>query len=88
VIDNSFFFLLINRKGKKMNRKTYLPGGRIVHRVKGRGLNLLGVHLPEKRIKEIEYAVKGGGISEAAIKRLEELKPRIPLVTKRPNIKF
>jgi len=68
--------------------KTYLPGGRIVHRVKGRGLDLSGAHLPVVRIKEIEHAVKGGGISEAAIKRLEELRPRIPLVTKRPNIKF
>ena len=70
------------------HNKTYLPCGKVIHRVTGRGMDLHGVHVPLQRIKEIEHAVKGGGISEAAIKRLEELRPRIPLVTKRQNIKF
>ena len=67
-------------------QKTYLPGGKIIHRITGRGLPLLGEHKAVKHIEEVAHAVKIGGISDAALKRLEALKPRE--LPKRPNIRF
>ena len=64
----------------------YLPGGKIIHRVTGRGLPLLGETKAVKHIEEVAHAVKLGGISDAALKRLEALKPRE--LPKRPNIRF
>ena len=64
----------------------YLPCGRIVHRVAGRGLPLLGEHKALKHVEEVAHAVKVGGISDAALKRLEALKPRE--LPKRQNIRF
>ena len=67
-------------------QKMYLPCGRIVHRVAGRGLPLLGEHKALKHVEEVAHAVKVGGISDAALKRLEALKPRE--LPKRQNIRF
>ena len=82
----NFFFS--RRKVEKMTRygKIY-TGGRIVHRVKGRGLPLKGEHKAVAHVEEIAHAIKDGGISEAALKRLEALKPK-EINLKRPNIKF
>ncbi len=68
-------------------KKTYV-GGHVLHRSGG------GILLDAKRdvpVKELEglaeQVQKSSGLTSAALKRLESLKPK-EIVTKRPNIKF
>jgi len=70
-------------------KRTYL-NGKVIH-PRGGGILLDAKHKVESHlpstIKEFEH-IKGFGLTEGALKRLEALKPRALEIPKRQNIKF
>jgi len=69
-------------------KRTYV-NGKVIHPKGGRILwakREVESHLPTV-IKEFEH-IKGFGLTEGALKRLEALKPRALEIPKRQNIKF
>jgi hypothetical protein len=71
--------------------KVYLPGGRVFHQTRGRGILLDGGHGGQSAYsspEEMKTTVRGGRIADDIVKRVQELRPREIHIPKRGNIKF
>ena len=71
----------------------HFPNGKTIKRMRGAGVggSLLlkkGLGQSYDSVQEMVKETKGAGLTEGAMKRLESLRPKAQLYTKRQNIKF
>ena len=71
----------------------HFPNGKTLKRMRGAGVggSLLlkkGLGQSYDSVQEMVKETKGSGLTEGAMKRLESLRPKAQLDTKRQNIKF
>jgi hypothetical protein len=71
----------------------HFPNGKTIKRMRGAGVggSLLlkkGLGQSYDSVPEMVKETRGAGLTESAMKRLESLRPKAQLDTKRQNIKF